>query len=239
VVRTTTWWSRPDGASLLFGGRTDAVTGAQLQTLIDAHSAPRSSTDPGTGVRVLDRRTAEQRRGEAFAQLVRLAANADDTTSGTQPVQLVVTTTLETLRAAEGQAGVAPAATETGAMVSAAWVRRLACDARVIPAVLGSAGEVLDIGRQSRVVPAGIRRALVLRDKGCTFPGCGRPPRWADAHHVVHWSRGGPTSLDNLVLLCELHHQVVHHTLWQVAIVDDLPVFTAPNGHSPPRRLRQ
>ena len=70
--------------------------------------------------------------------------------------------------------------------------------------------EVLDVGRTTRVVPAAIRRALALRDKGCAHPGCTRPHHWCDAHHKVHWVDGGETSLDNLVLLCRRHHRMVH-----------------------------
>jgi hypothetical protein len=82
---------------------------------------------------------------------------------------------------------------------------------------------VLDIGRLSRVVPRPMRRALVLRDRGCAFPGCGRPPRWCHAHHIRHWAHGGPTKLDNLVLLCGYHHRLVHHGGWEIDI--------GPNGH--------
>jgi hypothetical protein len=86
--------------------------------------------------------------------------------------------------------------------------RRLGCDAAVVP-VLQSGGEVLSVGRRTRSVPPRIRRALQVRDKGCRFPGCERR-RWVDAHHIHHWSTGGETSLDNLVLLCRHHHRLVH-----------------------------
>ncbi len=75
----------------------------------------------------------------------------------------------------------------------------MACDAQIIPIVLGSASQVLDIGRRCRTVPAGIRTALTHRDQGCAFPGCDRPPSWTDAHHIQPWSQGGPTTLSNLV----------------------------------------
>jgi hypothetical protein len=96
--------------------------------------------------------------------------------------------------------------------------------------VLGSAGQVLDVGRATRVVPASIRRALIVRDKGCAFPRCDRPPGWTDAHHVIPWARGGPTSLQNLVLLCGHHHDTVHHRGWTVSIdpADGLPAFMPP-----------
>jgi hypothetical protein len=94
--------------------------------------------------------------------------------------------------------------------VTAGEARRMACDAGVIPAVLGAEGELLDVGRRSRVVPVGLRRALNLRDGGCRFAGCDRPSSWCDGHHLRHWADGGPTSLDNLILLCPYHHTLVH-----------------------------
>ena len=68
----------------------------------------------------------------------------------------------------------------------------------------------LDVGRRTRTIPPAIRRALVVRDGGCRAGGCDRPPAWTDAHHLRHWADGGPTTLDNLVLLCRRHHRLVH-----------------------------
>ncbi len=106
----------------------------------------------------------------------------------------------------------------SGDRLSVAAVRRLACDAEIIPAVLGTQGQVLDVGRSQRLVTTGIWNALVLRDRHCAFPGCTRLPIACDAHHIVHWAEGGPTSLDNLVLLCRKHHTITHQTPWQVQI---------------------
>ena len=96
--------------------------------------------------------------------------------------------------------------------------RRLACDAGIIPVVLGSRGEPLDIGRLSRTVPTGMRRALELRDGGCRFAGCDRPAHWCEAHHILFWARGGPTCLTNLVLLCRHHHAMVHEGQWHLTM---------------------
>jgi 5-methylcytosine-specific restriction protein A len=103
-----------------------------------------------------------------------------------------------------------------GEPVGAETARRLACDAGIVPAVLGSAGEPLDIGRLTRTVPTGMRRALHLRDRGCRFPGCDRPGHRCDAHHLRHWSRGGATSMQNLVLVCPFHHWLIHEGGWRV-----------------------
>ena len=110
-------------------------------------------------------------------------------------------------------------------------IRRWACDAEIVPMVLGSKSEPLDIGRRSRLVPDAMRRALTFRDGGCAFPGCTRRPRRCHAHHVEHWSADeGPTCLENLTLLCRHHHQVIHHGHWTVQMIDGLPPFTPHGG---------
>ncbi|NKE55641.1 DUF222 domain-containing protein [Lentzea sp. PSKA42] len=113
--------------------------------------------------------------------------------------------------------------------------RRLACNAGVIPIVLGSRSEQTNIGRKSRTFPAAIRRLLVARDKGCAFPGCTRPPKHCDAHHIRHWADGGDTSVDNAVLLCRHHHTLIHHSGWQVTMVANIPIFTKPTWLDPNR----
>lgn len=120
--------------------------------------------------------------------------------------------------------------TDSGTSLSATVVRRLACDALILPAVLGTDAQVLDVGRAHRLVTPAIWSALVLRDGHCAFPGCTRMPLACDAHHIVHWADGGATSLDNLILLCRHHHTLVHHSPWQVRIDPQTrrPVWTGP-----------
>jgi hypothetical protein len=98
----------------------------------------------------------------------------------------------------------------TGELLDPGTVRRIACDAGIIPAVLGSRGEILDQGRLQRVFTLGQIRALWRRDRHCTFPDCDIPAAWCDAHHLVHWIDGGPTDLSNAALLCPRHHTIVH-----------------------------
>ena len=97
-------------------------------------------------------------------------------------------------------------------------IRRLACDAEIIPAVYGTRGEVLDVGRTRRLVTPALWTALVIRDRHCTFPTCTRPPVMCHAHHLTHWTDGGATRLDNLALLCGHHHRVIHHTPWDIRL---------------------
>ncbi|WP_067501767.1 HNH endonuclease signature motif containing protein [Actinoplanes sp. TFC3] len=127
---------------------------------------------------------------------------------------------------------------DSGERLSAGAVRRLACDARIVPVILGSKSEVLDVGRLSRTAPGPLRRALVARDGGCAFPGCDRPPRWTDAHHILFWALGGLTELDNLVLLCRHHHNVIHDEKsgWEVRLsADRHPEFLPPAWLDPER----
>lgn len=98
------------------------------------------------------------------------------------------------------------ARTLAGDVLSPGDVRRLACEADLVPAVLGGDSEVLDIGRASRYATPAQRRALALRDRGCVFPGCHRPPEQCHKHHIRPWEWGGATDIDNLVLLCAHHH---------------------------------
>lgn len=123
------------------------------------------------------------------------------------------------------------ATTETGEEISASAVRRLCCDADVIPAVLGSKGEVLDVGRTQRLVTPAIWKALVARDRYCRFPRCTRPPIMGHAHHVIHWVDGGPTCLGNLILLCGHHHRLVHSGPWRLGLTaDGRAEFVPPPG---------
>ena len=126
---------------------------------------------------------------------------------------------------------------DTGLTLSPDTVWRIACQANIIPAVLGTTGQVLTLGRERRLFTGAIRRALILRDGGCAFPGCDRPPRWCDGHHILSWLLGGRTDLDNGVLLCGHHHRLIHHSEWEVRIAaDGLPEFLPPSYMDPLRR---
>jgi hypothetical protein len=179
-----------------------------------------NDTDPA------DTRSPGERRVDAVIEICRLAcAYGQLPDNGGDRPQVIVTIDYDNLRQQVG-AGTF----DDGSHLSPAAARRLACDAGIIPAVLGTTSQPLDVGRQSRLATGPLRRALVLRDRGCAFPGCDRPPHWCDAHHVLHWSNGGPTELSNLVLLCGYHHRLIHHSDWQVKInpQDGLPEFIPP-----------
>ena len=115
----------------------------------------------------------------------------------------------------------------------------LGAAAATLPPILGGAPtQPLEVGRTSRVVTAAQRSALAVRDRGCGFPGCGRPPSWCEAHHLVHWLHGGPTDLANLILLCRTHHRAVHEGGWRLTRQPDGQLTATPphRPHRPHRR---
>ncbi|MEU7800231.1 DUF222 domain-containing protein [Micromonospora arborensis] len=244
--------SEQTNGRLRLTGTLDAEAAGLLRAAIDPLTAP-SGPD--------DQRSPGQRRHDALADVCRLSLRTSELPEhGGEAAQIVVTTSYDrlvrqldpgTLNAGTLDAGTRDAGTldtgaldagtlDTGLRLTPEAVRRLACDATILPAVLGSTGQVLDVGRQRRLITGPLRRALVLRDRGCAFPGCDRPPRWCDAHHIHHWADGGTTSLNNAVLLCGHHHRHLHHSNWTVHLANDgHPEFTPPAWLDPeqlPRR---
>lgn len=119
---------------------------------------------------------------------------------------------------------------EDGPALARDSVRRLCCDRSVLAIPRDAQGNPLNIGRKTRTIPHAIRRALTVRDKGCTFPGC-TCKRYVDGHHIQHWADGGETSLDNLTLLCRHHHRLVHEGGFSVTRAHDgRLIFTRPDG---------
>ncbi|NQX28720.1 DUF222 domain-containing protein [Microbacteriaceae bacterium VKM Ac-2854] len=152
---------------------------------------------------------------------------------GTRPT-VIVTVPFDELREQLGTAE-----TTFAGPVPAGRIRQLACDAGILPVVLGSDGQVLDAGAEKRLVEGPLRKVLTARDGGCALPHCDMPATWADAHHVIHWADGGPTTLENTVLLCRQHHTLVHHSAWKIVMRDDIPFFVPPwqiDPHQTPRR---
>ncbi len=228
-------------------GLLDAESGAVFRTWLDAATPP-----PVDG----DQRTGAQRRADALVDLARTALDSGHLPAdGGQRPHVLITVDLATLQ----DRSAVPGELAWAGPISPRTARRLGCDAATtrvlvagpdapaggplpvppaeqlwaaLPAALRGPTQVLDVGRATRTIPPAIRKALVVRDQGCTFPGCDRPPPWCDAHHVKHWADGGETALSNLVLLCRRHHTVVHNQHWKIAVHDNGSVdFAAP----PPR----
>ena len=197
-------------------GKLDAEGGALVKAAINALDTP------GKG----DDRSASQRRADALVELARRQLQTGELplVAGQRP-HLTVTASPDTVRAERG----APAGEMSWAgPVVAETVRRIACDAAVTEVTVDAHGHPLNVGRAVRTIPPAIRRALVIRDRGCRFPGCDRPPEWTDAHHLEHWADGGETRLDNLVLLCRRHHRHVHEHGWRLSRNPDRTLLAVP-----------
>ena len=203
---------RRDGGAWLKGSL-DREGAAALKTAL-APLTRRSGQD--------DRRTQEQRNAGALVELARHALDA-----GTIPGRphLQVTASFETLA---GHCGSAAGELELSLPIARPTVERLACDCSLTRVLLGPDSMIIDVGRTRRVVNGSRSRALKARDKGCRFPGCDRPASWTNAHHIVHWARGGTTDLDNLVLLCHRHHWMVHEGGWQLVQDDERGLLAIP-----------
>ncbi|WP_227007955.1 HNH endonuclease signature motif containing protein [Pseudarthrobacter sp. AB1] len=123
--------------------------------------------------------------------------------------------------------------------VAATTLRKLACDADIIPTLLGTHGEILDLGRKTRLFTGAQRLALTARDQGCTFPNCTIPAPWCEAHHITYWSQQGPTNVSNGALLCSHHHHLIHKEQWTIHPRNGVPWFTPPRHIDPTRKPQQ
>src|SRR4051794_3533150 len=189
-----------DDGMAVYRLRLDPEGQAVLEAILGPLAAPQPSTQTGS-----DLRSSDQRRAEALLEVCRRATAAGGAAPATPKAAVVVTMDLTDL---VGRTGAGT--TLTGELPAPEPARGIAWAAAVIPAVLGGSSELLDLGRTVRLVTPKLFLGLCVRDRGCTFPGCSRPPSWCDAHHGLHWCDGGPTDLTNMALLCPRHHTIVH-----------------------------
>jgi uncharacterized protein DUF222/HNH endonuclease len=206
-----------EGGMVWVRGVLDREGGAVLRTALEP-LAKRVGKD--------DTRNLDRRLGDALVEGANrlLDAGSLPQRAGQRP-HLQVTTTFETLL---GRCGAPAADLEFSLPISAKAVERIACDCNVTRILLGADSMVIDVGRSKRKISPAQRRALNVRDKGCRWPGCDRPATWTSGHHFVHWTKGGPTDLPNLVLLCYRHHWMVHEGGWQLVKTDDAQLLTIP-----------
>lgn len=187
------------------------------------------------------------RRADALVLLTQAAANSGELPAhGTDRPHVYVTMSYDALVSGLGRVELPGLHGTDG--ISASEARHLACDAGIIPMVLGSASQPLDVGREHRHFTPAIRAALTHRDQGCAFPHCTATPASCEAHHIIPWWAGGASSLSNGVLLCPHHHRLVEpdplqsaESQWEVRLDPDsgLPWFTPPRHIDPRRRPRQ
>ncbi|MEO5663554.1 MAG: DUF222 domain-containing protein [Nocardioides sp.] len=197
----------PDGTTTGRFSLPTAGAGEMLRKQLMAIAAPKHrAADPEPGETPdRDERPLHARLGWAFIEWIERYAADRLPTSGGVSATVVVTMSLGTL-----MGGLAAASLDTGGRISAGQARRLACEAGIIPAVLGGKSEVLDLGRTRRFHSKAQRIAIAHRDGGCTAEGCDLPPAACHVHHDQPWSKGGPTDTDTGRLLCHRHHRVIH-----------------------------
>jgi hypothetical protein len=200
-----------DGSTRISGRIPDAAA-KRLAALLEAHTSPRRDhltgdvRDAATGARL----PYEQLRGQAFCTLVEHADPDRLPQHGQTATTLVITMELDKLRAATGAGTLLD---DTG--LSAGEIRRLACNAHLVPIVLGTDSEILDQGRASRLFTRPQRLAMAVRDRHCRAAGCTVPAPWCEAHHLDPWTRNGKTNLADGALLCPFHHHRIHDNAYR------------------------
>lgn len=161
-----------------------------------------------------DLRSAAQRRADGLVEIVRAACDhrlLPEIAAERPHLQV-------TWAAQPGAAGVLPQVPGPDALLHPVSVGRVACDAGVTRVLLSPDGIPVELGRTSRLFSPAQRRFLAVRDAGCRFPGCDRPPSFTDAHHVLSWLDGGSTDVVNGLLLCRFHHRLVHEGGWTIHV---------------------
>jgi hypothetical protein len=216
----------PVAGMVCIDGLLDPVAGQVVITALD------SLTDPGN-LDPDDHRTPAQRRADALTDLCGDHLDHGDLpTQGKERPHVLVHLSIDAL---EGRAGRLCELDDAGVITPGA-ARRLACDAKISRIITDGRSEILDVGRTTRTVPAGMRRAVVARDRHCVIPGCRAPARWCDAHHIIHWADLGPTALWNLALLCTRHHTLLHEG--KISIPQDvLDTIRGTATRSPPQKI--
>ncbi|HWO71597.1 MAG TPA: DUF222 domain-containing protein [Actinomycetota bacterium] len=204
-------------------GDLDPETGQTLITALDAVVSAEIRDN-----RDYDMRSYAQRRADALAEICRRYLDSGDRpeVGGERPHVVVNVDLAALLGDPYGRAEF-----EDAGLLTPPQVRRWSCDADLIRLLSRGRSQPLDVGRRTPVVSPALRRALVARDRGCRYPGCGRPPRWCEAHHVKHWADGGETCLANTILLCRRHHRMVHLGLGlPLVVLDGQPTFLRAGG---------
>ncbi len=215
-------------------GELDPESWALVAAALEPLARPAAGVD-ANGIQLRDQRSVGQRQADALVEVCSRTLAAETLpTSGGFPAHVAIAIDHDRLRETAGVGML-----DTGAPIPAAAVRRILCDAGVLPVVLDAAGVPLDVGRLRRVFSRELRRAVQVRDVGCAFPGCTREAAWCQVHHLLHWVDGGTTSLANAVLLCGHHHRVIHRNQWTVRLGHNRrPEFIPPAYIDPDQRPR-
>lgn len=205
----------------------NAETGELLLTALNAVLSSEARAREKGEHADADERSPAERRADALGEILRQWLDLAERpgVAGERP-HVTLTVGVETFK----ELSASRCELEHTGPVSTKTAETLLCDCSVARVVLSGRSEPLDVGRRTSVPPPSLRRAVIARDRHCRFPGCDRPPSWSDAHHVVHWAKGGVTALQNLILLCRRHHRLIHHGRFRVEMVDARLVFCRADG---------
>ncbi|GAA3816222.1 HNH endonuclease signature motif containing protein [Nocardioides panacisoli] len=210
-----------DGTTRLSGLLPDSAA-TRLKTYLDAYTSPRNPKNTPTGAGEAERIPSARKLAHALCTLLEHLDPRKLPEHGGDATTLIVTMSLEDLRKELGTAGILDGTDPAlGPNLSAAEARRLACTAQIIPAVLGTNSEVLDLGRADRLFRPPQRRAIRLRDRRCRAQGCDQPAVWCETHHLQPWVQGGATDLANGITLCAWHHHRVHDPRYEHQLLPD------------------
>jgi hypothetical protein len=221
-----------DGMGVPSGSLTPDVV-AGLDVLFDTLAAPRTVLgQDGEPTGEKDTRTATQRRHDALRELIAMVLRSDQlpTVAGVSAT-ILIQVTEDQLADPDAQA-----VTGHGQLLSVREVHRLVGDAEFMTVVTDSAGAVTRYGAALRFATCPQRRAMAVRDRGCCFPGCDRPPAWCQAHHVVGWQHRKQTRIDSMVLICTHHHRLVEQGHWQLDMINGVPWWKPPAWIDPDRK---
>jgi hypothetical protein len=177
----------------------------------------------------------DRKMGHAFTELINHLPTGALPVAGGLAATVAVTVDVDNLRTGQGTA-----TNTSDTTMSATKAQRMACNAHLVAMYLENGTRVIDHGMTRRLYDRHQRLALAVRDKGCVFPGCDRPPAWCEAHHLSFWSEGGPTDLENAALLCHFHHFLVHEGEWEARMGGDgIPEIIPPPRIDPEQRPRR
>jgi hypothetical protein len=203
--------ARTFGGAIHIEGLLDPEAGGVFMAAIDVLSAPDPNDTSGGP------RSAPQRRADAVVQMSRIVMQGAEGT-GVSLTNLNAIVDINTLAGHLPGRPLSDIRCDLDRAGPIGWetLLRMSCDCAISRVVVKGRSEILDVGRKTRLITAVQRRALVIRDGGCVFPGCDRPESWCDAHHLDHWALGGNTDLGRLCLVCRRHHVLVHEGGWTI-----------------------
>jgi len=199
-------WHETETGMTRIEGHLSPGDAAVFASAIEALAKPRKGEGTDAGP---DLRSPGKRRADALMELIDAAGRTSTDDAGRASAKATVTIPLSALMGTLFNAGYGT--TDLGAILDAGTCRTMACNARLVPVVLGTESQPLDVGRANRTFTPATRAAIVHRDRTCTFPGCDRPAPWCHAHHAIPWWVNGRSKLTNGVLLCSRHHHIVHN----------------------------